>query len=1127
MHDSAKRLVLVLAVLSLLAQFSFAQTETGQVTGTVLDESGGVVMSATITITDVASNTQRTSMTGDGSYVFPNLLPGRYTVSASAPGFQTVRQTVTVNVGVKIGVDLKLPVGTQTQVVEVAEQAVAVNTETQTVGANISGKEIVDLPTFSRNPYDLVQTVGNTTSADPGGADRGVGVSINGLRAEAVGILLDGVPNVNKFDTTVATQVPLDSVGEITVLTSNFTAEYGRAVSGVINVDTKRGTNDFHGSAYEFMRLSALTSNTYDNNANGIPKSVFVRNNFGFSIGGPVKKDKLFLFVNPEWLRIRSQAITTATIATPQLIAASNAATQNFFSTFGQLKSGLSVLQMFNRSAVCTTGACTNIAANTPIYEKVAYSVPSDSGGGSPENQFELVGRGDYVASDKTQVYFRYARRRADIFPGTVVNSPYVGYDTGETVGADSYALSGTHIFSPNTVSQTKLSYNRISLLQPLGSAPVAPTLYTTLSATNQLGGASIIYPGYSPFTPGNSIPFGGPQNYYQVNEDFTKVWGKHNFRFGGLYTFINDNRVFGAYENAVAALGTTVSSAVNGLVSGQLHDFQAAIYPQGKFPCSNKVVNAACTLTLPVGPPSFSRSNIYHESGLYVQDSWKLSRRATVNLGLRWEYYSPQHNRNQALDSNFFFGTGSNVELQSATGQVLTSTDPNNPIGGLWRKDHKDFMPRVGFAYDLFGDGKTALRGGYGLGYIPNFGNVTFNVIQNPPNYGVIALTAGADVPTIPITTNNAGPLAGSSGTKALGAVTLRAVDPNIKTARAHTWSAAIEHQFSNQVLGALEYTGSKGEDLNSIDRLNIPGSAAVYGSTFAYAGGVTATTRINPQYSYINFRTGGGFSHYNALNARMEMNNFKKQGLTLRANYTWSHAIDNLSNTFSETNSGSGNLGFLDPLNPGLDKGSADFDVRHRFTVVGIYEVPYKSSNKVLQNVAGGWSVIPNFSARTGTPFTVYDCNNAGYVLCPRVMYTTPYSPSVNVVPTDGANQFNYINLGNFNSSYLNPAAGVSDFGPFPSSMRGRNSFQGPGVWNLDLAVHKNFTINERFKLQFRAEAYNAFNHSNLYVVYSNTDVSATNFVTAQKGIRQDSNAVGYAGENRRFQLALKLLF
>lgn len=1120
-------------MLTLCASVAFAQTETGQITGTVLDPTGAAIPMATVTAKDLATNATRTMNTTDGTYVFANLQPGRYEITATASGFQTVKQVVTVNVGTKIGLDLHPAVGTQATVVEVSENVVQVNTETQTIGQNISGDEILNLPTITRNPYDLVKTVGNTTDADPTSGTRGVGVSINGLRASDVGILLDGVPNVNNFDTRIALQTPLDSVGEVTVLTSNFTAEYGRAVAGVVNVDTKRGGNAFHGTAYEFNRVADLASNSFDNNANGINKPIFTRNQFGFSAGGAVIKDKLFVFGNPEWIRVRSDEIQTATVVTPQFLAASDPATQNFFNTYGHLKSGLFPLQTFTRGQVCATGACTALAASTPIYQKVGYSVPADSGGGSPQNTVELAGRVDYNLTDKTQVYFRYARFDANFFPGTVTNSPYSGYDTGETDLKTSYALSGTHVFSPTLVSQTKLSFNRIGILQPLSTAPIGPTLYTTLSATNSLGNAQIVYPGYSPFSPGNAVPFGGPQNYIQINQDISKTKGKHSFRFGGLYTYLQDNRAFGAYEEAVAALGTNVSSSVSGLYTGQLHDFQAAIYPQGKFPCINGVQTPDCTLTLPVGAPDFTRSNRYHEAGLYAQDSWKVSPRLTVNLGLRWEYFGPQANGNPAKDSNFFFGQGSNVETQSATGQVLLSTDPKNPFGGLWHKSWKNFAPRIGFAYDLFGDGKTSIRGGYGIGYEPNFGNVTFNVIQNPPNYAVIALTANTGgFGSIPITTNNAGPLAGSSGTKAFPAATLRAVDPNIKMAYAHLWSAAVEHQFMPSLIGAVEYTGSKGVNEYTIDRLNIPGSQLVY------TGTGSATARLNPQYSYINFRTNGGYSNYDGVNFRLEMRNFQRQGLTLRANYTYSHALDNLSNTFSETTSGSGNLGLLDPLHPGLDYGSADFDVRHRFTLAGVWEIPYKGNNAFEKQALGGWSLIPNFSARTGIPFTVWDCTNAGYVLCPRVMYDSPFHVSYTDTATGQPNQFAYFNVGTPDTSYANAATGVSDFGPFPATMTGRNTFRAPGVWNVDFAVHKEFVLTERIKLQFRAEAFNIFNHSNLYVVYSNTDISAFydptnkagNIITATRGVSNANNAGTGANplpENRNLQLAVKLVF
>ncbi len=1128
--SKAARLTLFSAAMVFLAltgaQRLMAQTETGQITGTVTDAQGAAV-SATVTAVDIQTKATRTSPTSSGVYVFPNLVPSTYEVTVTAPGFETLKQTATVGVGGKIGLDFHLTVGNVQTVVEVNELATRINTETQTVGNSIVGTEIVNLPTITRNPYDLIKTVGNTTDADPTGGSRGVGVSINGLRASDVGILLDGVPNSNNFDTKVGIQTPLDSVGEINVITNSPTAEYGRALAGFINVETKHGTNTIHGSAYEFNRVSALTSNTFDNNANGIPISPFTRNQFGFAVGGPIVKDKLFVFASPEWIRVRSVGTQFATVATPQLLAASAPATQAFFNTYGKLKPDVFPLQTFTRASVCTDGACTAIPANTPVYQKVGYKVPSDSGGGDPQNTLWFAGRIDYNMTDKTQFYFRYARVDTDYAAGTLTDSPYVGYDTAEFLANNALAFSITHIFSPTLISQTKLSFNRFADTQPLGTPPIGPTLYTTLGATNALGNASILYPGYSPRTPGNSIPFGGPQNYYQLNQDFTKVVGVHNFRFGGLYTLLNDNRTFGAYAEAVEALGTNNSTALSGLVGGTLHDFQAAIYPQGKFPChfngSGGAVNQTpdCSLTLPVGPPNFSRSNLVHEAALYVQDSWKVKPRLTVNLGLRWEYFGPQANRDQALDSNFFLGAGNNIQTQSGAGQLLLSTDPKNPLGGLWHKTWKNYEPRIGVAYDLFGDGKTALRGGYGLGFVPNFGNVTFNVIQNPPNYAVIALSAPADVPTIPITTNNAGPLAGSSGTKAFTRPTVRGVDPYIKTAYAQTWSASIEHQFTSDLLVALEYSGSKGSDLYSINRLNIPGSALLYGGTG------TATTRINDQYSYINYRTNGGFSNYNGLNVRTDLRNFRRQGLTLRANYTWSHALDNISNTFSETTTGSGNLGVLDPLNPALDKGSAEFDVRHRFSLAATWEIPFKSSSRAVNAAVGGWSINPIFNARTGTPFTVYDCTNAAYVFCPRVMYNTPFQATYTQTPTGNPNEFNYLNLGTPNSSYVNAVTGVADFGPFPSTMTSRNSLVGPGNWNLDFAVHKNFTLTERLKLQFRAEAFNVFNHSNLYIVNGNTDASATHFVTATKGIRQDNAAVTNLPENRRMQLALKLIF
>lgn len=1117
----------------------WSQVETGQIAGTVTDPAGATVPNAAVKVVRTDNQAERlTNTSGAGDFTVANLLPGQYNVTVTAPGFATFEQKVDLTVGAKLGMDVKLEIGRSGTIVQVNESAIRVNTETQTLAQTISQQEVANLPTISRNPYDLVRTIGNVSDGDPGG--RGVGVSINGQRSSSTSILLDGVSNSNAFDTTVAIQVPQDSFDQFSVVTSDFTAEFGGASGGVVNVVTKQGTNTLHGSLYEYNRVSDLASNSFNNNAFSIPKPVFTRNQFGFSVGGPIIKDKLFVFDNLEFLKVRSSAPSEVVVPTPALIAASAPATQAYFAQFGKLKPNLGLSTTFTASEVgCTTAACASLGA-TPAYETVIYSVPGDAGGGSPQNTWNDVGRMDYNPSDKTQMYFRYARYVENDFVGTFTNSPYVGYDTAAYVDSQGYALSITHVFTPNQVSQTKLSYNRIITTEPLGTQPVGPTLYTSLNSTYTLGGNTIEYPGYSPSTPGNAIPFGGPQNEATINEDYSINRGKHDFRFGGLFTYLQDDRTFGAYENAVAALGVDPASAANDLTLGQLHQFQAAINPQGKYPCQHDpttgaaIVTAACTLTLPVGPPSFSRSNRFHDAALYGQDSWKVSPRFTLNLGLRWEYFGPPANNKAALNSNFYLGSGSNIELQSETGVVLPATQ--SPVGGIWAKQWKDYEPRVGFAWDVMGDGKTSVRGGYGIEYERNFNNVTFNIIQNPPNYGVIALQAGVDVPTIPITTDDSGPLAGSSGTKPLGRVTLRAVDPNIKNAYAHTWSFSIERQLAPDTIFGVDYSGSAGENQYTIDRLNIPGSGPVYAGI--------SSPYINPQYGLINFRTNGGSSLYNGLNTRFELRDFRHSGLTLRANYTWSHAIDDGSSTFTTDSFANYNLGLLDPLNPSLDRGSSDFDVRQRVVVSAIYSERFFSKPGLTNLLFGGWNFSPIYTARTGSPFTIYDATNSDGVLFPRVVFGNPsYIPQYTNVSTGLPNQFTYIDLTNaaINSSYVNPVSGTSDFGPFPIGMTGRNAFRTPGAWSFNLSAGKQFSLTERFKLDLRAEAFDIFNHSNLYLDYGENIVEgftgtvanpALPNITTVRGENLSSSAIGASVnngrlENRNLQLSLRLSF
>ena len=294
-----------------------------------------------------------------------------------------------------------------------------------------------------------------------------------------------------------------------------------------------------------------------------------------------------------------------------------------------------------------------------------------------------------------------------------------------------------------------------------------------------------------------------------------------------------------------------------------------------------------------------------------------------------------------------------------------------------------------MGFAYDVFGNGTMSLRGGYGIGYERNFGNVTFNVIQNPPNYAVISVVSGTDVPkgTLPIYVNNVvrwpvpAALAVATrwscpGTSCFPNPSLRAVQQNIPTAYIQFWSGAMDYQVLKNSVLSFEYTGSKGTHEYDIANLNAGG----YGSTFL--GDARTANRLNYQYTNINYRGSEGFNEYNGLNVKFQTNNLFNKGLYLNANYTWSHAIDNLSSAFSDGYSSGYGLGYLDPYNANLDKGNADYDIRNRFVLSGTWNLPWgnSSSNAVERQVLGGWSFSPILNIRSGLPYSIYDCTNLG---------------------------------------------------------------------------------------------------------------------------------------------------
>jgi outer membrane receptor protein involved in Fe transport len=1137
---------ILLAIVVVLPTQLFGQTETGQITGTIMDPSGAAIPKATVTAKSTATGLTRTTQTSDaGTYSLPDLLPGQYDVSVTASGFSKAGTKVTVPVGTRVGQDFQLEVGTAATTVEVTETAVQVNTETQTLSQVVTENQIKELPNLIRNPYAFVGIAGNASDASLG--TRGAGFSINGQRESSTNLLLDGASNNDEFAGAIGQQVPLDAVQEFSVLTSNFTAEYGRASGGIVNVVTKSGSNSFHGTAYEFNRVSRFASNPFQNNANGIDKPVFVRNQFGYSAGGPVKKDKIFFFSSTEWTRVRSGGTVFAWVPDPAFIALTPANTQNFFQTLGGLRSNANIIGNVTRSNLtsilgkdpCAGLGCASLASNTPLFDHVGYSTPTDSGAGYPQNTYDTIHRVDYNISDKTQLYARYALYSELQQAGGLSNSAYANYDLAQSYFNHNALLSVIHTFSPNWISQSKIDFNRLTNLQQgLTSRGVVPTMYTNPSGATAIGSDTIQLPGYNPTTPGNGGTFGGPQNILQFYEDLSYSRGSHNIRFGGTYVNLRDNRTYAAYQTAVDALGKAgqgVGPALSQLLAGQFTSIKVAIDPQGHFPCVNGVQTPDCSVTLPLSAPSFSRSNRFNDGALYVQDSWKMRPRLTLNLGLRWEYFGVQHNANPKLESNWYapgIGFADPVLGQYIrTGSIQIA--PNSSIGALWDPSKTNFAPRVGFAYDLFGDGKTSLRGGYGIGYERNFGNVTFNLIQNPPNYATLTVPS-------PITTNNFGPLSGSGGTFKLPKVGGRIVDPNIKTAYAHMWNVSIDRQITRSVLYSIEYSGSKGVNLYSISYPNQAGFGnLILGDpcTQTAADGTSdCASHPNDTYAYnLGYRGNMGFSIYHGLNNRVVLRNFMNSGVDLTANWTWSHAIDNQSSTFFEAgvtgqygnsnitiNNGSFVYGLLDPYHPNLDRGDAEFDIRHRVSIAGNWKIPFGHKSGLSNMLLGGWSLNPLFTARTGQPFSIFDSSTPlGLELnTQRAVFNGSVPNTSNgLVATSVPDNFNYLTFSNAQISHVaNP---LTPGHAWPSGMSGRDAFRAPGWWNMDLGVYKDTKLTERFTLQLRAEVFNLFNHANLYVQGTSADLGAGNSVTSCYG------CTGSTYDRRNMQLAAKIVF
>jgi outer membrane receptor protein involved in Fe transport len=1167
------------------------QQATAQLAGTVKDPSGAVIAAAKISLRNTGTNIARSVSTNkDGTYLFTQVPIGAYQLEVEQQGFEKyVRMGITLEINQNARLDVALQIGASSQVVEVTGNVTLVDTISDTIGASVIGESIQRAPLDGRNVLDLalLQPGVTETNGDSTAAGK---YSIAGGRSDSVTFLLDGGLNNNLLDNSVVFNPNPDTVAEFRILESNYSAEYGRNGGGVISVVTKSGTNQWHGSAFEFLRNDALNAAAFFNNANGLPRDVLKRNQYGATLGGPITlpklvsgKDRFFFFVGYQGQRLSQQQSTGAgTVFTPAQLTGdfSNGQAVGTCTPAGAQDQNVAAFLQANpffqsdpNKAQCGIVDPSKISPIAAEYVAAGLIPTNASGvanfqGAHKDNDNELTMKFDFLITDKDKLSATIGGvRNPQLNPfqfATVTGTPNTSQNNSYYTNA-----AYTHTFSPNVLNEFRLFLQRNNSLQdkPGVKLPNAAQLGIGIIQDDPEGPPNLF------FDNGLSVGFSeqGPTNLvdttFGFSDTLTYVHGRHNWKMGGGISAYRDNTVFDFIDNGEFDFNGSGGSGTG----NSLADFFLGI-PSSYFQFPHA--------------PSNIRSKSYYA---YLQDEWRVTKRLTLDLGVRYEYSSPKADT-KGRSFSLIPGLQSTRFTGAPTGLVFPG-DAGAPMGANF-PDRTNWAPRIGFAWDPRGDAKTSIRGGFGMfydilkaednlqfnGQPPFFSSVgLFFPAVGPGSGAVTCFSAPFGVPcgnqtdpfpsTPPASNVDFGPfLPINNGGSAFF------VDPHLKTPITYQYNLSVQREVAANTALEVSYVGNISHGLTSLidvnpfvlgttDRiLNLGGGDSSCQDSAGFSSSGASGTAVCSFGSVPEFKNVSN-ANYNSLQASLNRQfvDSRYVGRTyFTLAYTFAHSIDNASG-FRQRNSN------VPSYQPNLFRASSDQDIRQRITFSGGWDLPFDrlSGPKRLTH---GWSLFPIVTWHTGSPFDVFarlaerftpnaegptGAGDPGNVHANVVGPLNTLNPRTTQTINGNTGQyyFNPNSLSNAQCGDQNdPLAGcvpgpgilpagsqvqaspaLATYGTLP-----RNFFRGPGYINFDLTFSKTTAITERVKFEFRAEFFNIFNHANFTnpgIINNGTVNGNTNpFTSGAGGSNPNSGQFGQitsTSNPRIIQLAARLSF